>query len=555
MQQTQQTFSVTVEGHGPVTVAAGSTYEDLARAYQKPSRPLIVAVKSGNILKELSEPVVDGDVFTWVDLNAADGAKIYQRSVSFLMIRAALACFEGIRVRIEHSLSKGLYCEFDYTRRLNHEDYLKIVEKMKAYVAADMPFVKRRFTVDEASAHFVKQRMFSKVALLKFRENPNIRLYELDGIYNYFYGYMVPSTGYVPYFEMIKYDDGAILMSPDNYSPFEPPAFVESPKIAEVFKESEEWSDIMGVGYVSNLNTIIESGAHKELIQIAEALHEKKVAQIADVITHTKKRVILIAGPSSSGKTTFANRLRVQLKVNGLHPITLSTDNYFVNRELTPLDENGAYDFESLDAVDVEQFNKDLTALLDGDPVTLPVFNFHTGIREYAAHPIQVDEHQPIIIEGIHGLNETLTKWIFKRDKFKIYISALTQLNIDAHNRIPTTQARLLRRIVRDHQFRGHSAQRTIDMWASVRRGEERNIFPFQEEADEVFNSALPYELSILKKHALPLLEAIGPDEAAYSEAVLLKKFLGYFISIEDDHLVPQVSILKEFIGGSGFEL
>lgn len=548
-------MQVRVKGYGNMSFESGDTYEVVSKQIQNPNQPLIVAAKCGNQLRELNHEMMPDCDVEFVDLKHSDGEKIYQRSLSFLMIRAAIACFEGIKVRIEHSLSKGLYCEFDYHRRLTHEDYQIILEKMRAYVLADLPFTIKTMTNQMAAEQFQKYHMTSKVELLKFRPKKDIRVYELDGVINYFYGYMVPSTGYLTLFDLIKYDEGAILMHPTKYVPMDLPVFEESPKIAEVFKESEKWSDIMNIGYVSNLNVCVQQGEHKELIQIAEALHEKKIAYIADEITKRQKRVILIAGPSSSGKTTFANRLRIQLKVNGLHPITVSTDNYFVNREFTPLDENGDYDFESLDAVDVEQFNRDLTDLLDGKLVHLPFFNFQTGAREYHGQTLQISEDQPIIIEGIHGLNDTLTNHIFKMDKFKIYVSALTQLNIDEHNRIPTTQARLLRRIVRDNQFRGHSAKRTIGMWASVRRGEERNIFPFQEQADEVFNTALPYELAVLKKHALPLLEAITEDEAEFTEALLLRKFLGYFESIEEDELVPRVSILKEFIGGSGFDL
>lgn len=548
-------MQINVKGHGIFDYEVGDTYEGLAKKIQRPDSPLIVAAKCGNILRELSIAIADDCDMEFIDLRHSDGEKIYQRSLSFLLVRSAIAVFEGIQVRIEHSLSKGLYCEFDYHRRLTHEDYRLIMSKMKEYVEKDMPFEKRLCTVEEASSFFSANNMLSKVALLKFRPKSDIRLYECDGLLNYFYGYMVPSTGYIKIFDIIKYDDGAILMHPTKYSPFSVPKFEESPKIAEVFKESEQWSSIMEIGYVSNLNDMIKNNTYRELIQIAEALHEKKIAQIADEITRRKKRVILIAGPSSSGKTTFANRLRIQLKVNGLHPITISTDNYFVNRDKTPLDENGDYDFESLDAVDVDAFNKDLNDLLDGKVVELPVFNFQIGQREYHGNKLQINEDQPIIIEGIHGLNDSLTRDLFKRDKFKIYVSALTQLNIDDHNRIPTTQARLLRRIVRDNQFRGHSAKKTIGMWSSVRRGEERYIFPFQEEADQIFNTALPYELAVIKKHALPLLEAITHTEPEYTEALLLRKFLGYFSSIEDDDLVPTVSILKEFIGGSGFDL
>ena len=548
-------MKIDVKGYGTFDFNPGDTFETISKKIQREDQALIVAAKCGNLLRELNNEIPPNCEVEFIDLNHSDGEKIYQRSLSFLMIRSAIACFEGIKVRIEHSLSKGLYCEFDYSRRLTHEDYVVLTEKMKAYVGRDMPFEKKICTIEQASEAFKSTNMFSKVDLLKFRAKDDIRLYDLDGILNYFYGYMVPSTGYLQIFDLIKYDDGAILMHPTKYSPFSAPEFVESPKIAEVFKETETWSNIMGISYVSNLNALVKSGKHKELMQIAEALHEKKIAYIADEITKRKKRVILIAGPSSSGKTTFANRLRIQLKVNGLHPITISTDNYFVNRDRTPRDENGDYDFESLDAVDVDLFNSNLNDLLDGKSVELPVFNFQIGQREYNGNMLQISEDQPIIIEGIHGLNDALTSRIFKRDKFKIYVSALTQLNIDEHNRIPTTQARLLRRMVRDNQFRGHSAKRTIGMWSSVRRGEERNIFPFQEEADEIFNTALPYELAVLKKHAIPLLEAITQDEPEYSEALLLKKFLGYFESINEDEWVPMVSILKEFIGGSGFEL
>jgi Uridine kinase len=548
-------MEVSVKKHGKFEFKLGDTYEMISKQIQTPDMPLIVAAKCGNMLRELTHEIVEGCEVEFIDLQHSDGEKIYQRSLAFLMTRAALACFDGIRVRIEHSLSKGLYCEFDYERRLTHDDYLLILDKMRAYSELDLPFNTAHYSVEDATKTFEKFHMTSKVELMKFRPKNDIRLYECDGVLNYFYGYMVPSTGYIKIFDFIKYDEGAILMHPTKYSPFKVPEFIESPKVAEVFKESEQWSKIMNIAYVSNLNMLILNDQHKELIQIAEALHEKKIASIADEITRKKKRVILIAGPSSSGKTTFANRLRIQLRVNGLNPITMSTDNYFVNRDKTPLDENGDYDFESLKAVDVEQFNIDLNGLLDGEPVDLPVFNFQIGQREYKNNPIQIKEEQPIIIEGIHGLNEALTSHIFKRDKFKIYVSALTQLNIDEHNRIPTTQTRLLRRIVRDNQFRGHSAKRTIGMWASVRRGEEINIFPFQEQADEVFNTALPYELAVLKKHALPLLEAITQEEPEYSEALLLRKFLGYFKSIDEDELVPKVSILKEFIGGSGFDL
>jgi uridine kinase len=548
-------MKISIQNMGEFEATKGETYESFINRIKKDGQAPVMAVRCSNVLRELHETIENPCALQLVDLTTSDGEKIYQRSLSFILIRAAMEMFEGIKVHILHSLSKGLYCEFEYKRKLLQEDYEKIRNRMHDIIAADEPFEKMSVTKEDAMRVFESLNMPSKVELLKYREQSLINLYRLDTLTNYFYGYMAPSTGYIAQFKLIKYDDGAILMHPTKYSPFEVPDFVESPKIAEIYKETEAWGKIMDIGYVSNLNALIENGGHKELIQIAEALHEKKIATIADMITQKKKRVILIAGPSSSGKTTFANRLRLQLKVNGLHPITISTDNYFVNRELTPKDEHGELDFESLKAVDVALFNTHIMKLLDGESVDLPVFDFHEGKRTYRNKPIMIDEDQPIIIEGIHGLNEKLSCHIFKRDKFKIYVSALTQLNIDEHNRIPTTQTRLLRRIVRDNQFRGHSALKTINMWNSVRRGEERNIFPFQEEADVMFNTALPYELAVLKKHAEPLLNTISQDEPAYGEAVLLLKFLSYFKSIEEDELVPNVSILKEFIGGSGFDV
>jgi len=548
-------MKVYIKNIGEVEAIQGETYETLVNRVKKEGQAPVLAVRCSNVLRELHEKIEKPCALELVDLTTSDGEKIYQRSLSFILIRAAMEMYEGIKVNILHSLSKGLYCEFDYERKLLQADYDVIRSRMRQIIDANEPFEKMSVTKEEAMQVFEKLNMPSKVELLKYREQNIINLYRLDRLTNYFYGYMVPSTGYIAHFQLIKYDDGAILMHPTKYSPFEVPAFVESPKIAEIYKETEAWGKIMDIGYVSNLNALIEDGGYKELIQIAEALHEKKIATIADMITQKQKRVILIAGPSSSGKTTFANRLRLQLKVNGLHPITISTDNYFVDRELTPKDDNGELDFESLKAVDVALFNTHIMKLLDGESVDLPIFDFHDGKRMYRNKPIKIDEDQPIIIEGIHGLNEKLSCNIYKRDKFKIYVSALTQLNIDEHNRIPTTQTRLLRRIVRDNQFRGHSALKTINMWNSVRRGEERNIFPFQEEADVMFNTALPYELAVLKKHAEPLLKEIPQEEPAYGEAILLLKFLSYFKSIDEDVLVPNVSILKEFIGGSGFDV
>ncbi len=527
--------------------------EDLARKHSSEHTPQIVAARVNNKLRELTYHLEEDSKIEFVDVTSLDGARIYQRSLSFVFIRAAMELYKDIHVRVEHSLSGGLFCEFDYSRVLETSDIEKIQQRMKAIVLEDEPFYKEAVPKGEATEIFERFNMKSKIHLLNYREHDTINLYTCGWLRNYFYGYMVPSTGYLKKFDLMPYDNGVILRHPNKSNPFDLPEFEAHPKLAQVFKEAERWGEIVGVDYVAKLNDCIQEGCAFNVIKIAEALHEKKIAHIADMISESGKRLILIAGPSSSGKTTFANRLMIQLQVNGLRPITVSTDDYFVDRDKTPLDEDGNLDFESIDSVDTKQFNEDLSKLLEGEEVELPVFNFQVGKREYHGDKLKIGKDQPIIIEGIHGLNEKLTQKIAKKDKFKIYISALTQLNIDDHNRIPTTDTRLLRRIVRDNKYRGHNAQRTIDMWPSVRRGEQRNIFPFQEDADVMFNSALVYELAVLKKHAEPLLEAISEDEPENVEAKRLLKFLSYFESIENDKLIPYSSILKEFIGGSGF--
>lgn len=532
----------------------GIRLEVIANKFQSNESPLIVAAKVNNSLKELSYRVDHDAVIEFVDMVSLDGVRIYQRSLTFVMLRAAMELFEDIVITVEHSLNKGLYFEYKYKEELTQDDIDALKERMSKIIDSDEAIVKNQISKEEAKETFEKFHMNPKVQLLKYREFDYINIYSLGWMRNYFYGYMVPSTKYLKVFDVKLFDTGIILLHPNKFSVNSLPEYVEQPKLAKIYKESEIWGDIMDTSYVWNLNDRVVDNSHPELIRISEALHEKKVAQIADMIHESNKRLVLIAGPSSSGKTTFANRLLIQLRVNGLKPITISTDDYFVNRDRTPLDENGDYDFESIDAVDVELFNQNLSDLLSGKEVQMPTFNFKIGQREYLGKTLQITDDQPIIIEGIHGLNEVLTSKIDKKDKFKIYISALTQLNIDDHNRIPTTDTRLIRRIVRDSKYRGHSAERTIGLWPSVRRGEERNIFPYQESADVMFNSALVYELAILKKHAEPLLLDIDESSFAYSEAKRLLKFLSYFVSIDDDQLVPYTSILKEFIGGSCFE-
>lgn len=546
-------FTIQEIGGKSHQVEEGQTIADLVQAIQKNRTSMIVAAKVHNTLKELTYTFKEDATIEFVDLNTIDGMRIYQRSLLFVFLRASMELHQNIFVNVHHSLSKGLYCEIEHDHELTRKDIDDISVRMNEIIASDEVFMKVSMKKDEAMKLFESYHMMSKVNLLKYRDSDSINIYSCGWLHNYFYGYMVPSTGYIKKFELMKYDKGVILRHPTNFSSDNLPPFKETPKIASIFGESEKWGKILGVSDVASLNNHIVEGKSGEIIRISEALQEKKVAQIADMITESGKRVVLIAGPSSSGKTTFANRLRVQLKVNGLDPVTMSTDDYFVDREFTPLDEDGKYDFESIKAVDVEQFNRDLNELLAGELVDLPTFDFKVGKRKYTGKQLQVNRDQLIIIEGIHGLNEEFTREIFQKDKFKIYISALTQLNIDDHNRIPTTDTRLLRRIVRDFNYRGHDARGTITQWPSVRKGEERNIFPFQEDADVIFNSALVYELAVLKKHAEPLLEQITNDEPEYSEAKRLLKFLSYVKSIEDDSLVMNISILKEFIGDSAF--
>lgn len=546
-------LKITLEGQREMTVDEGTTLADISKEVQADYPAVIVAAKVNNKLMELGYPLHKDANIEFIDLTTTDGMRIYQRSLSFVFIRASMEILSGCKVTVEHSLSKGLYCEIHYKRSIQKEDVHKIETRMREIIEEDVPFIKSSVPIEDAKRIFKELGMEAKTKLLDYRNKPEVNIYSCGWLKDYFYGYMVPSTGYLKLFKLKYYFPGVIIQYPDKSNPNEIPHFVEQSKLAAIFREAERWGKILNIEYVANLNDTILEKKYPELIRVAEALHEKKVAQIADMIFEKKKRIILIAGPSSSGKTTFAQRLAIQLRVNGLRPVSLSTDDYFVNREETPKDEHGDYDFESIEAVDVELFNDHLSKLILGECVELPTFNFQKGEREYRGKTLKISEDQPIIIEGIHGLNDRLTTDIPHDKKFKIYISALTQLNIDDHNRIPTTDTRLIRRIVRDSKYRGHSALTTLKLWNSVRRGEEKNIFPFQEEADVMFNSALIYELAVLKKYADPLLKEIGKNEKEYSEAKRLLKFLSYFLSMEDEHVIPQTSIIREFIGGSCF--
>ncbi|PID81242.1 MAG: AAA family ATPase [Clostridiales bacterium] len=536
------------------TVAQGTSLAQIAQDVEHLSDTPIVALKVNNHLRELHRTIEQPqNEIEIINYSHPDGVRIVQRGLSFILIRAVKELFGEASVDIQHSLSKGLFCLVKKKTPLTADEVDQIEAKMCDLIAQDEPFEKMTISLDEAHQIFQKQGMYSKRKLLKYRNNNVINVYKYGWLYNYFYGYMAPSAGLLTTFELTFFDGGVILRTPTPYSKGLVPPFEAQPKISHVHRESEKWGDILKVGYLYNINELIQSGQITEQILINEALHEKKIAEIADRITREKRRIVLIAGPSSSGKTTFATRLKIQLRVNGLRPINMGTDDYFVEREYTPKDEFGKPDFESIDAVDRKLFNQNLSDLLAGKEVELPTFNFQKGAREYHGEKLQIADDQLIIIEGIHGLNPLLTEAIDDNDKFKIYISCLTQLNIDNHNRIPTTDSRLIRRIIRDNKYRGHSAEKTIAMWASVRRGEERNIFPYQESADVMFNSALAYELPVLKKHIEPLLLNISKQAPEYPEVKRILKFLSYVLTVPSDQVIPNTSIIKEFIGGSVF--
>ncbi|MGN0136523.1 uridine kinase family protein [Anaerotignum sp.] len=539
-------------------IAEGMTFGQLAKEFQGEFPSAILLAKQGNILKELDYEITDADDISFLDLRDEEGMRVYHRGVSFLLVKAAKDIIgEDALVVIEHSLRGNLYCEIRKPAVAITEELLaKLENKMKEYVAADIPILKRTFRRDIAIGIAKKQGMEDKAELLRFRRASNVNLYELDGFYDYFYGYMPFSAGALQLFGLMPYENGFLLRFPDPENPAVLLPFQDSPKISDAFMEQMRWCQLMEVRNVAELNNTIVHGDFGELIRINEALHEKKIAEIADQIYHKmdKVKVVLIAGPSSSGKTSFANRLCIQLRALGVKPHKVSLDDYFINREDTPLDENGKKNFERIEALDLKLLNSDLKKIIAGQKVELPFYNFVTGKREYNGDFLQLGEGEILVMEGIHGLNDRLTPEIPAENKFKIFISAITQLNLDDHNRISTSDSRLIRRMVRDFQFRGRSAATTISSWNEVTQGEEDNIFPFQENADAVFNSATLYELSVLKQYAEPQLFAIDPSMPEYVTAKRLIKFLGYFLAAPGLE-IPNNSLIKEFVGGSCFKV
>ncbi len=532
----------------------GITVEEFIEEFDIKSSNQIVAAKVDNKKQELTYTLNRDCRLAFVDLRSNDGIRIYVRGLTFIFIRACRELFPECSVSIEHSMSKGLYCEIHGNLTLTPSKVKRIEERMREIVKLDEPFERYSVSIEEAKAIFKEMRFYDKLNILEYRPENTVNLYRCGWMTDYLYGYMVPSTGYLKKFELMFYLPGVIIRHPTVDAGGQIPEFVDSPKLYKVFREAEKWSQIIKVENVAQLNKMIEQGRGGDLIRMNEAYLENQIADIASEIYENADRIklILIAGPSSSGKTTFAQRLRVQLMVKGLNPIPISLDDYFYDREDIPVDENGERDLESIDIIDTELFNEQMTAMIQGEEVEIPRYNFQKGKREYMGNRVKLGSDQLIIVEGIHALNERLSAMIPKSNKFKIYISALTQLNIDNHNRIPTTDTRLIRRMIRDYKFRGSSIQETLSLWPNVRRGEERNIFPYQEQADVMLNTALIYELAVLKPYILPLLEDFDEESPYYIEVNRIRKFMKYFVVLEDDH-IPNNSILREFIGGSCF--
>lgn len=509
-----------------------------------------------NKIKELDYTIYKPKTIEFIDITHPEGMRMYVRSLSFVLQKAVKELFPKAKLQIEHAISKGLYCEIEGLESpITNEVVFEINNKMRELVNKNLPFERQEILTTEAIELFKKNKLNEKVRLFNSRPKLYTSVYKLDNIIDYFYGYLVPSTGYLKVFDLLKYYDGMLLVPPKKANPIENEDLILQSKLFDIFREYKEWGEILNVGYMGKINEAANNKSITELIKISEALHEKKLAQIADTISQKvkKPKLILISGPSSSGKTTFAQRLAIQLKVAGLNPVTLSLDNYFVNRKLTPLDEKGEYDFEALEAIDLDYFNKDLNLLFEGKEIELPKFSFLTGKREFDGTKLKIDDKTIILAEGIHALNPKLTYSIDDKEKFNIYVSALTTVSLDNHNRIPTTDTRLIRRIVRDYKYRGYSAMETINRWESVRSGEEKHIFPYQENAHIMFNTALHYELGVLKGYAEPILQEVPPNTNAFREAMRLLKFFSYIFPISDQE-IPPTSILREFLGGSSFK-
>lgn len=516
----------------------------------------VIGALVNNTAKDLEFALVKSKQIEFIDYEHREGQRIYRRSLQFLLYVAVRGVFPQVKLQIQNGIGKGCYCELSgLGRKITGDDVLQIKAEMQQWVHRDVPFVRKGMFLTEAVNELVKSGLEEKASLFEQKGSLFSHLYYLEDYCNYFYGAHVPSTAYLAVFDLAIYKDGLILQLPDVEDNCRVYPFELQNKLLGVFQEYNKWVELLGVPNLSDLNDLVDRGMAGDAIKVSEALQEKKVAEIANAITNCGRdiKVILVAGPSSSGKTTFSKRLSIQLAVNGVRPHLISLDDYFVNREDTPLDAYGNYDFEALEAIDVRHFNNDLKVLLQGESVELPRFNFMLGRQEKSGSCLKLEPGHILIVEGIHGMNPDLIPDLSSEHIFKVFLSALTQISHDDQNYISTTDNRLIRRLVRDSKYRGYSAKETIGRWPSVRRGEEKNIFPYQEHADIMFNSALIYELSVLKKHAEPLLEAVPESCVEYADASRFLKFFGYFRHI-DDNEIPPTSLLREFLGGSSFE-
>jgi uridine kinase len=515
----------------------------------------ILGALVNNRVKELSFVFVRNKRVEFIDYSHPDGMRLYVRSLFFILFAAVREVLPEAKLKMMHGISRGYYCELTGLERpITNSDVFAIENEMRQLVDRNIPFEKVGLPTEEAVEICKKQNLRFKAKLFEQQGTLFSYLYFMGEQANYFYGHMVPSTGCLQVFDLVSYYDGMLLRipNPSKFSEVQP--YSQNDKLFEVFQEHKDWADILNVGNLASLNDSILSGHSGDIIKISEALHEKKVAEIANQIyaRRDEVKVVLIAGPSASGKTTFSKRLMVQLAVNCLRPVMISLDDYFVDREKTPLDSNGEYDFEAIEAIDVEFFNQQLLQLFDGETIELPKFNFAAGKKFPSGKKLQLGPGSILIVEGIHGMNPDLVPHIEPNNTFKIFLSALTQISIDDQNHISTTDNRLIRRMIRDSKYRNYTAQDTIRRWPSVRVGEEKNIFPYQENADIMFNSALIYELAVLKKYAEPLLKAVTESQPEFSESNRLLKFFSYFKTI-DDQEIPPTSLIREFLGGSSF--
>jgi uridine kinase len=556
MQETNHHITVKFEDGHKIECAPQTQVKTLAPGKRAPNGLHYLGALVNNEVVSMSYPLDIDCSIRFVTLEDHHGWLIYRNSVAFMLAKTVKELFPAAHFFIEHSLGNAFYCSFELNGRkeITHEELNTIDQRMRETVDRDVPIKRRKVPYTEAVRQFEMEQQWDKYSLLRYSNPPKIVMYVCEGFSDFAHAPIALSTAALPYYRLVRYPPGFVIQFPERWNPSHLPPFEPQPHLFQIFKEHKEWGRILGVNTIGRLNETIAKREIGDVIKITEAFHEKKIARIADHISVHRDRLkwILIAGPSSSGKTTFAKRLAVQLRVNGFKPLTISVDNYFVDRERTPKTETGEYDFENIETIDLELFNRHLKMLDEGAEVGLPYFNFQEGKQEFRGEKLQIKKDEIVIVEGIHCLNPRLTHILPAERKYKIYVSALTQLNLDFHNRISTTDNRLIRRLVRDHRFRGNSALMTLQMWPNVRQGEKKWIFPYQQEANIAFNSALDYELAVLKPHVESLLYEVKPSDPQYAEARRLLGFLSMFLGITAD-MVPPTSILREFIGKSAF--